>query len=295
MPSRSLTWTSIAVTGFAVLAIVLFGGPGPARQKPQAEQKAAVRRTPWTTSRITGSPDPPPKFKSVRVFPEAKFHHPALIARCPGSDRLFIGEQEGYLYSIANKPDAKRELFFDLRKEIQTVAKLPGAKEVGELYGLVFHPAFAENRHCYVCYTLRPKQPMGDRFADGSRVSRFKVTDTNPPRIDASSEEIVLPYVGGGHDGGDLHFGPDGMLFITTGDAASPSPPDPLNTGQDCSDLLSSVLRIDVNRKDPGMNYAVPPNNPFVGIKDVRPEIWAYGFRNPWRMSCDRNTGDLWL
>ena len=85
------------------------------------------------------------------------------------------------------------------------------------------------------------------------------------------------------------------MLYISTGDGADPNPPDPLNTGQDCSDLLSSVLRIDVDHKDAGKNYAVPKDNPFVGMKDVRPEIWAYGFRNPWRMSFDRKTGDLWV
>ena len=96
-----------------------------------------------------------------------------------------------------------------------------------------------------------------------------------------------------------LHFGPDGMLYVSTGDTADPTPPDPLHTGQDISDLLSSILRIDVDRRDPGRNYAVPKDNPFAGLthagKPARGEVWAYGFRNPWRMSFDRATGDLWV
>jgi putative heme-binding domain-containing protein len=278
----------LAVPSAVALAILALG--------LSAREDAKSQRQAWTMSRVTGSPEPPPPFKTVRVFPNVKFHHPLLVTRCPGTDRLFVGEQEGKLFSVANRPDAQADLFFDARKEVKTIDRLPGAKGVNELYGLVFHPKFEQNRTCFVCYTLAPKEPKGDRFADGSRVSRFKVTDTDPQRIDPASEEIVITFTGGGHNGGDLHFGPkDGMLYISTGDAASPNPPDPLNTGQDCSDLLSSVLRIDVDHKDPGKNYAVPKDNPFVGMKDVRPEIWAYGFRNPWRMGFDRQTGDLWV
>jgi putative heme-binding domain-containing protein len=259
-----------------------------------AEPAKSVR-PPWTTSRVTGSPDPPPPFKVVRVFPKLKFQHPLLLARCPGSDRLFVGEQDGVLYSFPNRPDATADLFCDLRKEIKTIPLLPGAKEIEAVYGLTFHPQFETNRQCFVCYTLRSKNPRQDNLPDGTRVSRFTVPRAEPPRIDPATEEVVLTFLQGGHNGGDLHFGHDGMLYISTGDAASPNPPDPLNTGQDISDLLSSVLRIDVDHKDPGKNYAVPQDNPFVGTKGARPEVWAYGFRNPWRMSFDRQTGELFV
>jgi putative heme-binding domain-containing protein len=259
-----------------------------------AAEPAKPTRTPWTTSHVVGSPDPPAPLKVVRAFPNVKFHHPLLIARPPGSDRLFVGEQAGVLYSFLDKPDAKAELFFDLRKEIKTISLLPDAKEIEAVYGLTFHPDFEKNRQCFVCYTLRHKDGK-ENLADGTRVSRFTVTKTDPPRIDPASEEILITFLQGGHNGGDLHFGPDHMLYISTGDAASPNPPDPLNTGQDISDLLSSILRIDVDHKDDGKSYAVPKDNPFVKLKGARPEVWAYGFRNPWRMGFDRQTGDLWV
>ncbi len=276
----------VAALVFAIAALAL-------ATRAEDEAKHPKRKTPLTTSKVTGNPEPPPKFKSVRAFANAKFDHPTLIARAPGSTRLFVGEQTGTLYSLS-APDAKPDVFLDLRKDFAKLKPRDDAKGIGELYGLAFHPEFAKNRTCFVCYTLAPKGQVKDgRFADGTRVSRFKVIDSDPPRIDPASEEVVLTFVGGGHNGGDLHFGPDGFLYISTGDAAGPNPPDPLNTGQDCSDILSSILRIDVNAKDKG--YAIPKDNPFVGVKDVRPEIWAFGFRNPWRMSFDRKSGALWV
>ncbi len=258
-----------------------------------AADRAIPPRKPWTTSRVVGSPEPPPPYRTVRAFPQVQFNHPLLLARAPGTDRLFVGEQEGKLYSFPNRPDARADLFLDLTKDLKTVHLHPGAKEVEAVYGLAFHPKFAENRTCFVCYTLRGKK--GEKnLPDGTRLSRFRVTRADPPRAEPESEEILLTFLQGGHNGGDLHFGPDGMLYISTGDATDPSPPDLFKTGQDISDLLSSILRIDVDHKDAGKNYAVPKDNPFVSFPNARPEVWAYGFRNPWRMSFDRKTGDLW-
>ena len=157
------------------------------------------------------------------------------------------------------------------------------------MYGLAFHPKFAANRQVFLCYVAKNDDP------EGTRVSRFVARAADPLVIDPSSEEVLLTFLSGGHNAGCLAFGPDGFLYISTGDAAAPTPPDPLKTGQDISDLLSSILRIDVDRRDPGKLYRIPPDNPFLKTPGARPEVWAYGFRNPWRMSFDRARGDLWV
>jgi putative heme-binding domain-containing protein len=208
---------------------------------------------------------------------------------------LFVGEHAGKIYSFPNDPAcARADLFLDLTTELHNWDRNGRVRGVVALYGLTFHPRFAENRYCYICYVLDSKKG-GEQLPDGTRVSRFRVSATDPPRCDPKSEQVLITWLAGGHNGGDLKFGPDGCLYISTGDAANPNPPDALDTGQDISDLLSSVLRIDVDRRDKGKTYAVPADNPFVKTPGARPEVWAYGFRNPWRMSFDRVAGDLWV
>jgi len=159
-----------------VLSVMLVGGVvsgvvALASETTQSKEPGEPARPAWTTSRVVGSPDPPPPYKIVRAFPNLKFKKPLLMARCPGSERLFVGEEAGVLYSFADAPDATADLFYDLRSEIKTFHLLPGAKQVESVYGLAFHPDFEKNRQCFVCYTLR--NPKGGRnFADGSRVSR---------------------------------------------------------------------------------------------------------------------------
>src|SRR5262249_51761473 len=125
------------------------------------------------------------------------------------------------------------------------------------------------------------------------RVSRFHVETKSSVRADPNSEFVVLEWATGGHNGGCIKFGLDGFLYVSTGDGAGIG--DELNTGQFVGDLLASILRIDVDKTDLGHPYAIPPDNPFLRIPNARPEVWAYGLRNPWRMSIDRETGDLWV
>jgi putative heme-binding domain-containing protein len=265
-------------------------GPAKAPDRPFGIQS----RVPWTTSRVTGTPEPPPPYKIGRAFPKLTFKNPLLLTNAPGTERLFIGEQAGKLFSFPNDQSiAKADLFLDLTTEIHSWDPKGKVKGIDAVYGLAFHPQFAKNRYCYVCYVLASKS--GEQLLDGSRVSRFTVGNTDPPRCDPKSEKILITWLAGGHNGGCLQFGPDGFLYISTGDGADPNPPDRLDTGQDLSDLLSCILRIDVDHPDKDKPYSVPADNPFIKTPGARPEIWAYGFRNPWRMSFDQVTGDLWV
>ncbi len=278
-----------------LLCSVVLGilGQAPSAQPKKEKPYGIGTRIPWTSSRIKGSPEPPPPYKIERAFPKLAFTNPLHLTTAPGLNRFFVCEQAGKIFSFPIDANvAKADLVIDLAKDLHSWDKAK-VRGTGDLYSLAFHPQFAKNRYCYVCYILNGKGPKA--LGDGSRISRFRLTDSDPPRIDPASEKVILTWLGGGHNGCDMHFGPDGFLYISTGDGANPNPPDGLDAGQDLSRLLSKILRIDVDRVENDRPYAIPSDNPFIKTPRARPEIWAYGFRNPWRMSFDRQTGDLWV
>ncbi|MGZ0173642.1 MAG: PQQ-dependent sugar dehydrogenase [Planctomycetales bacterium] len=253
-------------------------------------------RKAWTTSRLKGSPEPPLPYRAQRVFQQLNFEQPTVLTNAPGTDRLFVAEQKGRIFSIPNDTDCKQaNLFLDANELVEQLnARLAKDDQVtfGSVYGLTFHPNFASNRRCYVCYTVNAKR---GKNADGTRVVEVRVDKNDPPRAIVDSETQIISWLVGGHNGGCLKFGPDGMLYISTGDGGAAFPPDGHNTGQDVSDLLAGVLRIDIDRPQADRAYSIPGDNPFVKLDGARGEVWAYGMRNPWKMSFDRKTGNLWV
>ncbi len=190
-----------------------------------------------------------------------------------GSGRLFIVEQAGRIRTWAGGSLRQRP-FLDL------AARVLAGGERG-LLGLVFHPQFAANRRFFVNYTRRP---------DGATiVSEFRASEDGSVALPGERRLLIVPQPFANHNGGMLAFGPGGALFIGLGDGGSAG--DPLNRAQNRNSLLGKILRIDVNRSQP---YAIPASNPFAR-GGGRPEIFAMGFRNPWRFSFDRLTGQLYV
>lgn len=201
-----------------------------------------------------------------------------------GTNRNFVTIQQGSIHVFPNDPKADRtKIFLDITKKVNYNDK---ENEEG-LLGLAFHPSYKKNGEFFLFYTL--KQPKLTNI-----LSRFRVSKDDPDRADPDSEEVLLkierPFWN--HDGGTIAFGPDGYLYVALGDGGAAD--DPHKNGPNLKTLLAKVLRIDVNTKSDGKNYGIPRDNPFVGKADALPEIWAYGFRNIWRMAFDRETGKLW-
>ena len=199
--------------------------------------------------------------------------NPVAIAHAgDGSGRLFITQQGGQIL-IHDGTEHLTMPFLD-------ISALVSSDGERGLLSVAFHPNYATNGFFYVDYT----DLNGDTV-----IARYQVS-SNPNVAETSSATSLLivdqPFAN--HNGGQLQFGPDGLLYIGMGDGGSGG--DPGNRAQDLSELLGKMLRIDV---DPAFLYAIPPTNPFVGTPGARGEIWALGLRNPWRFSFDRSTGDL--
>ena len=223
--------------------------------------------------------------KVVEAYPNLRIERPIEVTGAgDGSGRLFIASQFGKIYFInqADTEVSQPTLFMDIQ---DAVVYKDRENEEGFL-GLAFHPQFSQNGYFFVYYTTTERPHV-------SIISRFKVS-ADPNKGDPASEvelmRIQQPFWN--HNGGTLVFGPDGYLYIGLGDGGKAN--DPLQSGQDVSKLLGSILRIDVDKTSGDRPYGIPPDNPLVGKRGVWPEIYAWGIRNIWRMSFDRQTGLLW-
>ena len=217
------------------------------------------------------------------AFPNLTFSQPVgIVSSGAGSNSLFVIEQPGTIRVFENSQTvATSSIFLDLSNRV-----LYGGEQ--GLLGLAFHPNYAANGYFYVDYVVdNPRRTI---------VSRYTVSTSNPNQAQSDSElvllEIAQPFTN--HKGGQLAFGPDGYLYIAMGDGGSGG--DPFGNGQNRAVLLGKILRIDVNTPSGGRNYGIPADNPFVGnTLGYMEEIYAYGFRNPWRFSFDTLTGRLWV
>jgi glucose/arabinose dehydrogenase len=210
------------------------------------------------------------------------FTRPVVVTHAgDGSGRLFVVEQAGRIKIIRAGAVLGTD-FLDITSQVDSTGGEQG------LLGLAFHPDYSNNGFFYVNYT---HDPPGDG-PDVTRISRFEVSLADPDVALPASEAVLMTITQdfSNHNGGDVHFGPDGYLYIALGDGGGAQ--DPNARGQDLASLLGKILRIDV---DGGFPYAVPANNPFVGDAGALDEIWSYGLRNPWRFSFDLATGDLFI
>lgn len=224
--------------------------------------------------------------RTVMAFPELRISRPVVITNAAdGSNRLFVCSQQGTIHVFANDPGVtETSIYLDMESKVTYKDK---ENEEG-LLGLAFHPNYKENGYFFVYYTTTDAPHT-------SVISRFQVSKDDPDKADPSSEfEIMrLKQPFWNHNGGTLAFGPDGYLYIGLGDGGAAN--DPHMNGQNLHTLLGSILRIDVDKTQGRRNYAIPKDNPFVGQEKLaRGEIWAYGVRNIWRLSFDRETGTCW-
>ena len=210
-------------------------------------------------------------------------HSPVTSAFTPDGIML-IGEQIGQIRVLKGN-NLLEVPFLDLQSKL---VKLSGAYDERGLLGIALHPDYSINKKFYVYYSAATSEAGSDHQ---SVVSEF-TTSSDPLKADAASERIILTVQQpeSNHNGGDLKFGPDGYLYIGMGDGGGAGDKHGASgNGQNMNTLLGKILRIDVNTDS---SYKIPQDNPFIG-KPAKPEIWAYGLRNPWRFSFDRKTGQL--
>jgi len=243
-----------------------------------ADRARLLRRIPLTTSRVSGSPDPPLPYRMVPAMPALKIDSPIFLTVQPGSDRLIFIDQPG-----SNSPSRICRTTGETNETSEVLLELNDIA-----YSIAFHPQFQQNGYLFVGSNGAPEGQSKQ-----SRVMRYSMDREPPFALQADSARTIIEWESNGHNGAAVTFGLDGMLFVTSGDGTSDS--DGNVTGQGLDHLLAKVLRIDVDHATDEAAYTVPADNPFVGQPMVRPETWAYGFRNPWRITTDVKTGHIWV
>ncbi len=310
-------WRPLAPASLlAAMLILACGGstppldapPAPAAPTPAATATATATATaPTGGPAVTPAPTPPPATATVAAEPPAialvpafpglpRLENPVALVEVPEHDLFLIVLQEGRVLAVPRGgPWNAPRTVHDQRQRTSTVYYEEG------LLAVALDPDFARNGYVYAYYSANPEP---DAYT--SRLVRFGTTGEGAAfAFDAASEMLILEVgqVNGYHNGGALLFGPDGMLYLGLGDGGTiggPQPTasaikgDPRGHGQNPGTLLGAVVRIDVRGATEDAPYAIPPDNPFLDREDARPEVWAYGLRNPWRMSFDRATGLLW-
>src|SRR5688572_12081397 len=224
-----------------------------------------------------------PKMELKPLWTNVAIQRPVWFCEAPdGSNRKFVVEQRGKVLVLpADQTSTNAEVFLDI------TSRRPYTSNEEGLLGFAFHPQFKASGKFYIYYSLtNPRRTI---------VSEWQVAKDDKNKADAGSERILFeqpqPYPN--HKGGCILFGPDGFLYAAPGDGGSAN--DPHENGQNLKTMLGKMIRIDVNSRTSDLPYGIPKDNPFVGRGDgVREEIWAYGLRNAWRFSFDRQTGELW-
>ncbi len=232
-----------------------------------------------------GNPNPAPpaqvQVALVEAYPNLAFDQPLEYSTAgDGSNRVFVVEKRGRIMVFPNDPQAENaEVFLDVTSIVDSNASEKG------LLGLAFHPDYENNGYFFINYTDR----------NGTVIARYQADPNNPNRALSDSASILLsfPQPYDNHNGGRLEFGPDGYLYIATGDGGSAG--DPQNNAQNRGNLLGKILRIDVDHPSGELPYGIPADNPFISnTEGWREEIYAYGLRNPWKFSFDQQRGWLW-
>ncbi|MFO0963910.1 MAG: PQQ-dependent sugar dehydrogenase [Phycisphaerales bacterium] len=272
---------------FATLAATLLAAPALA-QSPAAKPAAPAAKpaTPATAPAAKpAAPKPMPQLKLQRVCPEVPLRRPVQVLFEPGNDgRMYVLEQPGRILLLdpSDRDTKEGKVFLDFRPKVNSRGNEEG------LLAMAFHPDFAKNGTFFLYYTA-----MDESKKRTSVLSRWKL-DPETKMANPESEEVLLsvdqPF--SNHNGGTILFGKDGKLYLSFGDGGAAN--DPQFNGQNLGTLLAKIIRIDVDKTDGDLKYGIPQDNPFVKVANARPEIWAFGLRNVWRMSFDRKTGELY-